>query len=57
MLISEITPGLKVANDAADASLKNQAKQVKVKRARLSADKAQQRATAAQQRLRKVQSG
>ena len=55
MLICEITSAVNAANATADIALKNQAKQLKVKRAKLNADKARQRATAAQQRLQSAQ--
>ena len=58
MRIEEImddTQATTVAHQAAMDALVRQTEQIKVKRAKLAADKAQQKATKAQQRLRKVQ--
>jgi hypothetical protein len=55
MLIAEIVDLQKIANANKDDAIKQQAKQVRVKKAKLTADKAQQRVVAAQQSLRKVQ--
>ena len=55
MLIAEIVDLQKIANANKDNAIEQQVRQVKIKQAKLTADKAQQRVVAAQQRLRKAQ--
>jgi hypothetical protein len=55
MLIAEIVDLQDITNANKGDAIEQQAKQVRVKKAKLTADKAQQRVAAAQQRLRKTQ--
>ena len=54
MRLEEIMDTQTIANQSATDALKRQADQIKLKKAKLDADKATQRAIEAQQRLRKV---
>ena len=55
-IMDDDTQATTVAHQAAMDALVRQTEQIKVKRAKLAADKAQQRANETQKRLRKVQS-
>jgi hypothetical protein len=57
MRIEEIVDTRTITNQSATDALKREAQQIRVKKAKLAADKSQQRAVKAQQRVRKVQSG
>jgi hypothetical protein len=57
MRIEEIVDTRTITNQSATDALKREAQQIRVKKAKLAADKSQQRAVKAQQRVRKVQAG